>query len=214
MSYRERQISFAKPPRLPEPEIGLMQSLIAKAIFGLSLALSAGQLSSLAQTTFHLPLTSVAGGDFAAAIAAGNPVIAKGNTSHPGTTKLLTELAFAAVQEIGLPSGMVQLIYRTPRDVGQILVSHPLVGATGFTGSRYAGLQLKAAADKAGKPIYLEMSSVNPIFILPGALAERSEALGNELYNSCALGAGQFCTNPGLTIIPAGDHGDNLPQPG
>ncbi|MEM7031152.1 MAG: aldehyde dehydrogenase (NADP(+)) [Chloroflexota bacterium] len=159
---------------------------------------------------FPFAFNSAAGGDFAAAIAAGNPVIAKANTSHPGTTKLLTELAFAAVQETGLPAGMVQLIYRTPRDVGQTLVSHPLVGATGFTGSRYAGLQLKAAADKAGKPIYLEMSSVNPIFILPGALAERSADLANELYTSCSMGAGQFCTNPGIAVVPADAAGETF----
>ena len=85
---------------------------------------------------------------------------------------------------------------------------YPLVGATGFTGSRKAGLQLKAAADKAGKPIYLEMSSVNPIFVLPGALHERSAKVANELYNSCSLGAGQFCTNPGLTIVLQGEEGE------
>jgi 2,5-dioxopentanoate dehydrogenase len=150
---------------------------------------------------FPFAFNSAAGGDFAAAIAAGNPVIAKANTSHPGTTKRFAELAFEAVLECGLPKGMVQLIYRTPRDIGLLLVSHPLTGATGFTGSRRAGLELKAAADKAGKPVYLEMSSVNPIFVLPGALQERSAAIASELYNSCALGAGQFCTSPGLTVV-------------
>ncbi len=150
---------------------------------------------------FPFAFNSAAGGDFAAAIAAGNPVIAKANTSHPGTTKRFAELAFEAVQESGLPSGMVQLIYRTSREVGCQLVAHPLVGATGFTGSRRAGLELKAAAERAGKPIYLEMSSVNPIFVLPGALQERRSKVATELYASCALGAGQFCTNPGLTIL-------------
>jgi 2,5-dioxopentanoate dehydrogenase len=160
-----------------------------------------GPIVVFGPNNFPFAFNSAAGGDFAAAIAAGNPVIAKANTSHPGTTKLFAELAFEAVLESGLPAGMVQLIYRTSRDVGLRLVSHPLVGATGFTGSREAGLNLKAAADKAGKPIYLEMSSVNPIFVLPGALRERSSKVANELYNSCALGAGQFCTNPGLTIL-------------
>ena len=157
---------------------------------------------------FPFAFNSAAGGDFAAAIAAGNPVIAKANTGHPGTTRLFAELAFAAVLESGLPAGMVQLIYRTPRDVGLTLVSHPLVGATGFTGSRWAGLNLKAAADKAGKPIYLEMSSVNPIFVLPGALRERSSKVANELYNSCSLGAGQFCTNPGLAVVLQNEEGE------
>ncbi len=157
---------------------------------------------------FPFAFNSAAGGDFVAAIAAGNPVIAKANTSHPGTTKLLAELAFDAVRSTGLPAAMVQLIYRTPPDVGLRLVSHPLVGATGFTGSKWAGLKLKAAADQTGKPIYLEMSSVNPIFVLPGAVQERGQAIAQELYASCALGAGQFCTNPGLAVVMAGEQGE------
>ncbi len=159
---------------------------------------------------FPFAFNSAAGGDFAAAIVAGNPVIAKSNTSHPGTTKLFAELAFEAVEESGLPLSMVQLIYRTPPDVGLRMVSHPLVGATGFTGSQWAGLQLKEAADKAGKPIYLEMSSVNPVFVLPGALAERSSDIASELYNSCSLGAGQFCTNPGIAVVPQGEAGETF----
>jgi NADP-dependent aldehyde dehydrogenase len=84
------------------------------------------------------------------------------------------------------------------------------VAATGFTGSKSAGLQLKAAADRAGKPIYLEMSSVNPVFILPGALAERGAAIAKELAGSCAMGAGQFCTRPGLTVVKAGADADTF----
>jgi NADP-dependent aldehyde dehydrogenase len=151
---------------------------------------------------FPYAFNSIAGGDFVAAVAAGNPVIGKANTGHPGTSRLLAELAFEAARAQGLPAGMVQLIYRTPADVGFALVSHPAVTATGFTGSKNAGLQLKAAAEKAGKPIYLEMSSVNPIFVLTGALDERGPAIARELFESCALGAGQFCTRPGLTIVP------------
>ena len=157
---------------------------------------------------FPFAFNSVAGGDFTAAIAAGNPVIGKANTSHPGTTRLLAELAFEAVRAAGLPDAMVQLIYRTPSEVGFALVSHPLVAATGFTGSKSAGLKLKAAAEQAGKPIYLEMSSVNPLFVLPGALAERGAGIAKELFESCALGSGQFCTRPGLTIVPAGAAGE------
>jgi 2,5-dioxopentanoate dehydrogenase len=156
---------------------------------------------------FPFAFNSVAGGDFVAAIAAGNPVIGKANTSHPGTSRLLADLAFKASQAAGLPPAMVQLLYRTPAEAGFALVSHPAVGATGFTGSKYAGLQLKAAADKAGKPIYLEMSSVNPLFVLPGALEERLPALAKELFDSCALGAGQFCTRPGLTVVQEQPHG-------
>ena len=124
---------------------------------------------------FPFAFNSVAGGDFVAAIAAGNPVIAKANSSHPGTTRLLAEEAFAAVGEAGLPPAMVQLIYRTSHEDGERLVADPRTGATGYTGSRSAGLKLKAAADAGGKPIYLELSAVNPVVMLPGALAERGQ---------------------------------------
>ena len=163
---------------------------------------------------FPYAFNSIAGGDFVAAIAAGNPVIAKANTGHPGTTRLLGGLALEAARTSGLPPAMVQLIYRTPPDVGFALVSHPAVAATGFTGSKNAGLQLKEAADKAGKPIYLEMSSVNPIFILPAALEERSGAIAKELFDSCALGAGQFCTRPGITIVEKGERGRRVRRRG
>jgi NADP-dependent aldehyde dehydrogenase len=157
---------------------------------------------------FPFAFNSIAGGDFVAAVAAGNPVIAKANTGHPGTSRLLAELAFEAAEASGLPPAMVQLLYRTPPDVGFALVSHPAIAATGFTGSKHAGLQLKAAADRAGKPIYLEMSSVNPIFVLPAALDERLAAIAKELAESCALGAGQFCTRPGVTVVPLEPHGE------
>jgi len=157
---------------------------------------------------FPFAFNSVAGGDFVAAIAAGNPVIGKANTGHPGTTLKLAEIAFEAVRSSGLPPATVQLLYRTPPEVGFRLVSHPAIGATGFTGSKNAGLQLKAAADRAGKPIYLEMSSVNPIFVLPGALEERLPAIAKELYDSCTLGAGQFCTRPGVTVVGKGARGE------
>jgi NADP-dependent aldehyde dehydrogenase len=157
---------------------------------------------------FPFAFNSIAGGDFVAAIAAGNPVIAKANTGHPGTTRLLAELALQAARDAGLPPAMVQLVYRTPPEVGFALVSHPAVAATGFTGSKAAGLQLKQAADRVGKPIYLEMSSVNPIFVMSAALAERGAAIAKELFDSCAMGSGQFCTRPGLTIIEQGPRAD------
>ena len=150
---------------------------------------------------FPFAFNGVSGGDFAAAIAAGNPVIAKANPAHPGTTRLLAEAAFEAVQSCGMPGALVQLIYHLPPDVGQKLVAHPLLGATGFTGSRPAGMALKAAAEAAGKLIYLEMSSVNPVVILPGALRERADKIADEFTASCTMGAGQFCTNPGLVIL-------------
>lgn len=165
-----------------------------------------GPVTVFGPNNFPFAFNSIAGGDFAAAIAAGNPVIAKANTGHPGTTLVFARLAFEAVQKAGLPPATVQLVYRTPPDLGLQLVSHPDIGASAFTGSKSAGLKLKAAADKAGKPIYLEMSSVNPVFILPGAIEERSDAIATELFGACALGAGQFCTNPGLIILQKGDQ--------
>jgi NADP-dependent aldehyde dehydrogenase len=157
---------------------------------------------------FPFAFNSIAGGDFVAAVAAGNPVIAKANTGHPGTSRALAALAHDAALASDLPRATVQLLYRTPPDVGERMVAHPLVGATGFTGSKSAGLRLKAAADRAGRPIYLEMSSVNPVFVLPGALGERSAAIAKELFDSCSLGAGQFCTRPGVTVVPAGAAAD------
>ena len=167
-----------------------------------------GPVAVFGPNNFPFAFNSVAGGDFVAAIAAGNPVIGKANTGHPGTSLRLAELAHDAVRSSDLPSATVQLLYRTPPDVGFALVSHPLIAATGFTGSKNAGLALKAAADRAGKPIYLEMSSVNPVFVLSGALEERSAAIAKELYDSCAMGAGQFCTRPGVTVVERGPRGD------
>ena len=155
---------------------------------------------------FPLAFNGISGGDFASAIAAGNPVIAKANSSHPGTTQLLAEEALAAAVESGMPPAIVQLLYRTSHLDGARLVSHPKVAATGYTGSRKAGLVLKQAADQAGKPIYLELSSVNPVVILPGAMRERSEQLAEEFQASCLMGTGQFCTNPGIVFLAASDE--------
>lgn len=163
-----------------------------------------GPVAVFGPNNFPLAFNGIAGGDFAAAIAAGNPVIAKAHSSHPRTTQLLAEEAFAALQQSGLPPATVQMIYRTSHEDGAWLVSHRLIGACAYTGSRSAGLVLKAAADGAGKPIYVELSSVNPVFLLPGALQERSEALAEEFHGSALLGAGQFCTNPGIVVLAAG----------
>ena len=160
-----------------------------------------GPIAVFGPNNFPLAFNSTSGGDFAAAIAAGCPVIAKANSSHPGTTRLLADEAFAAVQATGLPAATVQLIYRTSHVDGERLVADERLGATGYTGSRAAGLALKAAADKAGKPIYLELSSINPVVILPGALEERLDDIAGQFTTSCLMGTGQFCTNPGLVIL-------------
>jgi len=157
---------------------------------------------------FPFAFNGISGGDFAAAIAAGNPVIAKGHPCHPETTRIFAEAALVAMQETRMPKALVQLIYRTSHEDGARLVSDYRIGASGYTGARQTGLTLKAAADAAGKPMYLELSSINPVFIMPGALKERSAALADEFTSSCLMGTGQFCTNPGLVIVPAGESGN------
>jgi NADP-dependent aldehyde dehydrogenase len=160
-----------------------------------------GPICVFGPNNFPFAFGSVSGGDFAAAIAAGNPVIGKANSSHPGTTRLFAEAAFEAVRSTHLPAATVQLIYRLPHQLGEHLVSDARLGATAYTGSRMAGLKLKAAADAAGKPIYLELSSVNPVVILPGALSERGDEIAQELTTSALMGTGQFCTNPGIVML-------------
>jgi NADP-dependent aldehyde dehydrogenase len=164
-----------------------------------------GPVCVFGPNNFPLAFNGISGGDFAAAVAAGNPVIAKANTSHPATSRLLAEAALAAVRVAGLPAATVQMIYRLAHADGERMAADPRVGAIAYTGSRSAGLALKAAADRAGKPIYLELSSVNPVVILPGALAERLDKVADEFAASCLAGTGQFCTNPGLVILLAGD---------
>lgn len=173
-----------------------------------SLHVPLGPVCVFGPNNFPFAFGSASGGDFVAAIAAGNPVIAKANTSHPGTTRLFAEEAVAALAQAGLPAATVQLIYRTGHADGERLVSDPRVGATGYTGSRGAGLKLKAAADAAGKPIYLELSAVNPVVMLPGALDERPKEVAGEFAASCLMGTGQFCTNPGMVILIEGARTD------
>jgi NADP-dependent aldehyde dehydrogenase len=157
---------------------------------------------------FPFAFNAIAGSDFASAIAARNPVIAKAHPSHPATSERLAQIAFAALQQAGLPPASVQLLYHFDYAVGARLAGDARLGAIGFTGSRAGGLALKAAADKAGVPAYVELSSVNPVFLLPGALAERGTALAQEFFTSCTMGSGQFCTNPGVVIVPNGAEGD------
>jgi NADP-dependent aldehyde dehydrogenase len=166
---------------------------------------SIGPVAVFGPNNFPLAFGSISGGDFAAAIAAGNPVIAKANSMHPGTTRLLAEEAHAAAEESGMPAGTVQLIYRIAHSDGEKLARDSRLAAIGYTGSRHAGLVLKSAADAVGKPIYLELSSVNPIVILSGALKERSDEIVDELAGSCLMGAGQFCTNPGMVVVQDDD---------
>jgi NADP-dependent aldehyde dehydrogenase len=169
-----------------------------------------GPVAVFGPNNFPLAFNGISGGDFAAAIAAGNPVIAKAHTSHPRTSQLMAQQAHTAAQQAGLPSGTVQMLYKMPREDGVRLVSDPRLGAAAFTGSRPGGLAMKAAADAVGKPIYLEMSSVNPVFFLPGAVAQRRGELVNELAGSCLLGSGQFCTCPNLFVLFAGEAAESF----
>lgn len=157
---------------------------------------------------FPLAFNAVAGSDFASAIAARNPVIAKAHPAHPATCERLARLAHRAVLATSLPAATVQMLYGYDRALGLRLAGDARLGAIGFTGSRAGGLALKAAADAAGVPAYLEMSSINPVFLLPGALAERGAALAEEFFVSCTAGGGQFCTNPGLVVVPDDAAGD------
>ena len=169
-----------------------------------------GPVVMFGPNNFPFAFNGIAGGDFAAAVAAGNPVIAKGHPLHPATTRLFGELVVSAMRSSEMPRAFVQLIYRTAPDSGLKLVSHPQIAATGYTGSRHAALKLKEAADRAGKLIYLEMSSVNPVFVLPGALEERLEKVADELAGSCVMGAGQFCTSPGIAVVQEGPAGERF----
>ncbi len=162
-----------------------------------------GPVCIFGPNNFPLAFNGVAGGDFAAAIAAGNPVIVKAHPLHPGTSRLLAEQAFLALAETGLPRATVQMVYQLSQSDGFRLVADRRLGATAFTGSREAGLALKASADAAGKPIYLEMSSLNPVVLLPGAVAERSSELALELVNSALTESGQLCTSPKLVLMVA-----------
>ncbi|SFI13997.1 aldehyde dehydrogenase (NADP(+)) [Planctomicrobium piriforme] len=163
-----------------------------------------GPVAVFGPNNFPCAFNSMAGGDFAAAVAAGNPVIAKGHPLHPQTTQLFAEAAHEAAEATDMPRGFVQLIYHTDHENGARLVSHPLLAASGYTGSRQAGLILKSAADQHGKPFYAELSSVNPVYILPGVLEEKLDALAAEFATSALMGTGQFCTNPGVVLLKKG----------
>jgi NADP-dependent aldehyde dehydrogenase len=138
------------------------------------------------------------------ALAAGNPVIVKAHHAHPGTAELVGLALSDAVRSCDLAEGVFSLIYGPGSEVGVQLIRHPLIKGGGFTGSRGGGLALLKLASSRPEPIpfYAEMSSVNPVFILPSVLAERTEEIAKALHGSVTLGAGQFCTNPGLVFIP------------
>jgi alpha-ketoglutaric semialdehyde dehydrogenase len=192
-SWVDARIDRAQPDRRPQPRPDLrrmLQPLGPVAVFGAS----------------NFPLAfSVAGGDTASALAAGCPVVAKAHPAHPGTCELVGAALARAARSCALPPGVFSLLQGGP-EVGRSIVAHPALAAVGFTGSRSAGRALFDAACARPNPIpvFAEMSSVNPLFILPGALAERSAAIAEGLAASVTLGSGQFCTKPGLIFVQKG----------
>lgn len=146
---------------------------------------------------------SVAGGDTASAFAAGCPVIVMAHPAHTGTAEIVGRLIVEAVKACKLPEGTFSMLMGDGRIVGQQLARHPALRAIGFTGSRAGGRALMdtAAARPQPIPVYAEMSSVNPVVLLEGALVARGDAIAAGLHGSCTLGVGQFCTQPGLLIL-------------
>jgi alpha-ketoglutaric semialdehyde dehydrogenase len=156
----------------------------------------------------NFPLAfSVAGGDTASALAAGCPVVLKAHGAHPGTSELVGRAIQAAVAGCGLPEGVFSLLHGDGRTIGQTLAAHPAIKAVGFTGSRQGGMALMKIAAQRPEPIpvYAEMSSINPMFILPDAMAQRADRIAGGFVDSLTLGSGQFCTNPGLIFAVDGD---------
>jgi 2,5-dioxopentanoate dehydrogenase len=178
------------PERKPLPRSDLRMQKIAigpVAVFGAS----------------NFPLAfSVAGGDTAAAFAAGCPVVVKAHSAHLGTSEMVGRVIQQAAKDLNLPEGVFSMIVGAGRTVGEALVAHPAIKAVGFTGSRAGGTSLMQVAARRPEPIpvYAEMSSINPVFLLPSAVAARGAAIAQGFVDSLVLGAGQFCTNPGLAI--------------
>jgi NADP-dependent aldehyde dehydrogenase len=206
-SWLMARIDRADPERkpIPKPDIrSMLRPLGPVAVFGAS----------------NFPLAfSVAGGDTASALAAGNTVVVKAHPAHPGTSELVGQAVRDAVRQCGLPEGVFSLLFDSGTGIGAGLVQHPLIKAAGFTGSRQGGTALMRLASNRPEPIpfYAEMSSTNPVFILPGALRQRGDKIAAGLLASFTLGAGQFCTKPGMVFVPNGDDAtklrDSLQQP-
>jgi 2,5-dioxopentanoate dehydrogenase len=189
-SWVDARIDTPLPERKPLPRPGLrsmLRPLGPVAVFGAS----------------NFPIAfSAAGGDTASALAAGCPVVVKAHSAHPGTNELVADVVQKAIATSGLPEGVYSLLFGSGAEIGAALVQHPAIQAAGFTGSLRAGRLLMdmAAARPHPIPCFTEMSAVNPVFVLPGALEIGAEALAQNLFNSFTLGAGQFCTRPGVVF--------------
>ena len=201
-SWIDARIDIAQPDRkpLPKPDIRQMQIPLGPVgVFGAS----------------NFPLAfSVAGGDTASALAAGCPVIVKGHPLHPGTSELVGRAIVRAAKRAEMPDGVFSLVHGPSTQTGMTLVKHPGITAIGFTGSFKGG---KAIFDVASQretpiPVFAEMGSVNPLFILPGAMKERGDTISQGLAASVTLGVGQFCTNPGLVITQGAEETEAFVQ--
>ncbi len=199
-SWVDARIDHAIPGRqpLPKPDVrSMLRPLGPVAVFCAS----------------NFPLAySVAGGDTASALAAGCPVIVNAHVAHPGTAELVGIAVAKAVRDCSMPEGTFSLLFSDGYEIGQALVKHPAIKAVGFTGSRRGGRALMdiAAARPEPIPVYTEMSSVNPTFILPSAVVERGDAIAAGLHASVTGGVGQFCTKPGLVFLPESERSENF----
>jgi 2,5-dioxopentanoate dehydrogenase len=199
-SWVDARIDEALPERKPLPRSdirSMLRPIGPVVVFGAS----------------NFPLAfSVAGGDTASALAAGNPVVVKAHPAHPGTSEIAAAAIQRAIRAQGVPAGIFSLLFDSAIEVGRILVEHPLIKAVAFTGSSIAGQALMRLAAERPEPIpcFTEMGSTNPLFILPGALREKAAALAQGLQTSFTLGSGQFCTKPGLVFVPGASTGEFL----
>jgi NADP-dependent aldehyde dehydrogenase len=199
-SWLDARIDSADPARTTVPKPDMRRMLVPMGpivVFGAS----------------NFPLAfSVCGGDTASALAAGNPVVVKGHPAHPGTSEMAARVVQEAVRACGMPPGTFSMVNGPSPAVGLALVRHPLARAVGFTGSLGAGRALFDAANARAVPIplFAEMGSINPVFVLPGALKSRGAAVAQSMAKSVTLGVGQFCTKPGLALGLGGADFDSF----
>ncbi|GAA5506064.1 aldehyde dehydrogenase (NADP(+)) [Novipirellula caenicola] len=201
-SWVEAKIDHGDADRTPAPKPDVRSMLI-----------SIGPVVVFGASNFPLAI-SVAGTDTTTAFAAGCPVVCKAHPAHPGTCEMIGNIIADAVKATGLPAGIFSLLQGQSHEVGHALVEHPATAAVAFTGSIAGGRALFDTANRRRNPIpvYAEMGSINPVFVLPGAIEERAEQIAQAFIGSLTMGVGQFCTNPGLILIPSGEQGDRLIQ--
>ncbi|HEX8914817.1 MAG TPA: aldehyde dehydrogenase (NADP(+)) [Humisphaera sp.] len=189
-SWVDARIDRAMPDRKPAPRPDMRRLLVG-----------VGPVVSFSSSNFPLAI-SVAGNDLVSAFAAGCPIVVKNHPNHPGTSEMIAGAIYKAIADLKLPPGIFSMINGRGHEIGLTLVKHPLAKAAAFTGSLRGGRALFDAANARPEPIpvFAEMGSVNPVFFLPGALAERAEKIAEGYRASLTLGVGQFCTNPGVVF--------------